>query len=455
MARPPADKALRNSSLPHFTKNAMAFFGNFRRRVSLYEASMGGPLIMRKMLFTSSAIAALLIATSYAAAQAPDQKRDEPKAERSEKAKPPQAQAPQAQEQQRGAQEHRNAQPEPKGAASQQPASKPTTGQAASEPAKTEQKAEQKSEPKADQRKAAEDSRKAAEEKRQSEKKSEPARNNAERAQQDKSKSTAAPAQNERKGAAAPDQQKDQPKGAASQQQDSKPATAQSPTPSTNAATSNQRQPSSASTTTANQPAATATTTTQIQPQQKVRISESISRTKLAPPVRNLNVSINIGTVAPPRVRFQRLPREVWSIEPRYRNYDYFTTEEDIVIIEPRSRRVVDLIPRDPSRARAQVSTTTSTSSGGSMAQAPAGGMANCQVMKRDPSSGQLTEVRPDQSRSTTGSGSSANSLAVTVQTGGGQATPPVALDAPAGQIVVATQGNGDCQITIEPQPRR
>ncbi len=67
--------------------------------------------------------------------------------------------------------------------------------------------------------------------------------------------------------------------------------------------------------------------------------------------------------------------------------------------------------------------------------------------MRRDPASGQISEVRPE----TAGSDASSTPLSVTVQTGSNH---PVSLDARAGQIVVATQGNGDCQITIEPQPR-
>ena len=62
--------------------------------------------------------------------------------------------------------------------------------------------------------------------------------------------------------------------------------------------------------------------------------------------------------------------------------------------------------------------------------------------MRRDPASGQITEVRPE----TAGSGASSAPLSVTVQTGSNQMSNPVSLDARAGQIVVATQGNGDCQ---------
>jgi hypothetical protein len=42
----------------------------------------------------------------------------------------------------------------------------------------------------------------------------------------------------------------------------------------------------------------------------------------------------------------------------------------------------------------------------------------------------------------------------VTVQMPGGGSSAPIALGAAAGNIVVATQGQGDCTVTIEPQTR-
>jgi hypothetical protein len=83
------------------------------------------------------------------------------------------------------------------------------------------------------------------------------------------------------------------------------------------------------------------------------------------------------------------------------------------------------------------------------MANAGGGSSSPCRIMRRD-SSGQLSEVSP----STVGSTASQDSLGIVVQVPGSASTPPVALGAPAGQIVVATQGQGDCTVTIEPQTR-
>jgi hypothetical protein len=193
---------------------------------------------------------------------------------------------------------------------------------------------------------------------------------------------------------------------------------------------------------------------TQISGDKQVRISETLTRTQLAPPERNLNVSISVGVELPRGVRTHRLPPDIVSIEPEYRDYEYVSTDDQIVIIEPRSHRIVSTIPRDPARARAQMQGGSNTADmrGGAATTNVAGNTTSpCRIMRRD-ASGQLSEASP------TTVGSSAqrpNWLAVIVQTPDQRSTPPIPLDAQAGQIVVATQGQGDCTVTIEPQGAR
>jgi hypothetical protein len=181
----------------------------------------------------------------------------------------------------------------------------------------------------------------------------------------------------------------------------------------------------------------------------EVRISETLKHQELAPPERNLNISISVGAEIPDRVRVHRLPPEIVTIAPEYRDYDYFSTDDDIVIVEPRTHRIVSQIPRDASRPRAEIrSGATGPATSTTVADGSAG---PCQVQKRDPS-GQLTEVSP----TTVGSAAQGrNSIAIIVQTQDQRSSAPIALDAPAGQIIVATQGPGDCRVTIEPGPAR
>lgn len=182
---------------------------------------------------------------------------------------------------------------------------------------------------------------------------------------------------------------------------------------------------------------------TQVTTEKQVRISETVSRARLAQPERNLNISIRVGETIPPRVRLHRLPPEIVSIEPAYGDYEYFATEDEVVIVEPGTHRIVSQVPRDPSRARAQMG-------GGSSSVAAAGASPlNCQIMRRD-ASGNVAPAEP----STVGSTARVDSLSVIVQIPGGGSSAPIALDAPAGSIVVATQGQGDCTVTLEPQTR-
>ena len=178
--------------------------------------------------------------------------------------------------------------------------------------------------------------------------------------------------------------------------------------------------------------------------EKQVRISETVSRARLAQPERNLNISIRVGETIPSRVRLHRLPPEIVSIEPAYRDYEYFATEDEVVIVEPRTHRIVSQVPRDPSRARAQMggsATSSMAASGGSN--------VSCQVMRRD-ASGNVAQAEP----STVGSTVRTDSLSVIVQIPGGGSSAPIALGAPAGNIVVATRGQGDCTVTLEPQTR-
>jgi Protein of unknown function (DUF1236) len=277
-------------------------------------------------------------------------------------------------------------------------------------------------------------------------------------AESEKSKAGTAGEHNDRAGTAANQNERNQnqsPRNAAEQQQPAqqgnRPATATDTnrTPATNNA---QTAPSQTGTQTnqANQSTQTNTQVSQqnrVNPEKQVRISETLSRERIEPE-RNLNISIRVGETIPPRVHLHRLPPEIVSIEPEYRDYEYFATEDDVVIVEPGTHRIVSEVPRDPSRARAQMNDR-----GGSSMAAANGSIGtsnvNCRIMRRD-ASGNVTEAEP----STVGSSARTDSLSVTVQLPGGGSSAPIALGAPTGDIVVATQGQGDCTVTIEPQTR-
>lgn len=199
--------------------------------------------------------------------------------------------------------------------------------------------------------------------------------------------------------------------------------------------------------------------------EKQTRISQTMTRERLAPPERDLNVSIRIGDRAPDRIRYHRLPDTIVMIEPEYRGYDYFTTDDDIVIVEPGTRRIVSQVPRDASRIRAAdrrgggmsggssmsgnsstSGTATSVGTGGAMASAE----AQCRIMRRD-TAGNVTEVTPQTVGSTA---QQPESISVTVRLPGGVSTAPIPLGAADGQIVVSSQSGADCVVTLEPQAR-
>ncbi|MCS3759667.1 DUF1236 domain-containing protein [Bradyrhizobium centrosematis] len=422
---------------------------------------------MRKHLMLSTAAVGLMLASGLAYAQAPGERRDEPR--RTEEPAKGAAQRGGAQEriQERvperaqGAQERlQGAGREEKGGAAKQEAAddkrQPANSAERNQP-KTKDQAQESREPARDRNREAEsakpsrDSSKSSAETKQD--MSAPQKSTAE---SEKSKTGPAAQQNERTGAAANQKEHNQPpRNAAEQQpaqQNNRPATATDT--NRTAPTNNAQTAPATSGTQTNQANQTTQTNTQVNQQaqvtseKQVRISETVSRTRLAQPERNLNISIRIGETIPPRVRLYRVPPEIVSIEPEYRDYEYFATEDEVVIVEPRTHRIVSQVPRDPSRARAQMSGGAASSSVATAGSAT-GNNVNCQVMRRDPS-GNVAQAEP----STVGSTARTDSLSVIVQMPGGGSSAPIALGAPAGNIVVATQGQGDCTVTLEPQTR-
>jgi hypothetical protein len=58
---------------------------------------------------------------------------------------------------------------------------------------------------------------------------------------------------------------------------------------------------------------------------------------------------LSVGTVVPRDVRFQPLPPDVVEVVPQYRGYNFFVVRDDIVIVDPSSYTIVDVLPRGPS----------------------------------------------------------------------------------------------------------
>ncbi|HEY1798186.1 MAG TPA: DUF1236 domain-containing protein [Stellaceae bacterium] len=89
---------------------------------------------------------------------------------------------------------------------------------------------------------------------------------------------------------------------------------------------------------------ASATATVNLTTTQKTEIHNTIINNHNAPRANNLGISLNVGVAVPPAVQFAPLPPRIVEIAPAWRGYDYFLYGEEIVVIEPGTRRIVAIL---------------------------------------------------------------------------------------------------------------
>jgi hypothetical protein len=145
---------------------------------------------------------------------------------------------------------------------------------------------------------------------------------------------------------------------------------------------------------------------------------------------------------------------EIVSIEPEYRDYEYFSTDDDIVIVEPREQADRQPDPRDASRIRAAGDQTVTVQHERHRPVTPArwpptGGASPCRIMRRD-SAGNVTELTPHDRRF---DGAAGKPISVTVRVPAERRLRRFRCPQLTGQIVVSGQGGADCMVTIEHRP--
>jgi hypothetical protein len=80
--------------------------------------------------------------------------------------------------------------------------------------------------------------------------------------------------------------------------------------------------------------------------QQRTQIRETVINSRSAPRVSNVDFSVNVGTAVPRgHIHLVRVPETLIRIEPRWRHYLYFVFNNEIVIVEPRTMRIVQVLP--------------------------------------------------------------------------------------------------------------
>jgi hypothetical protein len=77
--------------------------------------------------------------------------------------------------------------------------------------------------------------------------------------------------------------------------------------------------------------------------QQRTRISTSIRQANVQP-VRNVNFSVSVGTVIPASVRVHPVTPAIVEVYPQFRGYSFVLVEDEIVIVEPRTKKIVTVI---------------------------------------------------------------------------------------------------------------
>jgi len=77
--------------------------------------------------------------------------------------------------------------------------------------------------------------------------------------------------------------------------------------------------------------------------EQRTRIT-SVIREQHVQPLANVNFSIAVGTRVPRDVRFYPLPREVVTIYPEWRGYEFILVNNQIIVIDPRTFEIVAIL---------------------------------------------------------------------------------------------------------------
>jgi hypothetical protein len=80
--------------------------------------------------------------------------------------------------------------------------------------------------------------------------------------------------------------------------------------------------------------------------EQKTKIRTTVLRSGSAPKVSrsSINFNIRVGTVVPRSVHFVAVPETLVEIHPAWRGYRYFVVDEEIIIVEPSSFKIVAVL---------------------------------------------------------------------------------------------------------------
>lgn len=77
--------------------------------------------------------------------------------------------------------------------------------------------------------------------------------------------------------------------------------------------------------------------------EQRTKIT-TVIKSQHVQPATNVNFSISVGTRVPRNVGFHPLPAEIVTIYPEWRGYEFFLVNNQIIVVNPRTLEIVDVI---------------------------------------------------------------------------------------------------------------
>ena len=78
--------------------------------------------------------------------------------------------------------------------------------------------------------------------------------------------------------------------------------------------------------------------------QQKTVIKNKIIENKSAPRVSHVDFNVSVGVAVPTTVRLAPVPAEIVRIHPGWKSYQYFVYEEEVIIVDPRTHKIIEVI---------------------------------------------------------------------------------------------------------------
>ena len=88
----------------------------------------------------------------------------------------------------------------------------------------------------------------------------------------------------------------------------------------------------------------TSTGSASLNTEQRTRIRETVLRGGNVNRVSNVNFNISVGTVVPRSVHLVAVPSTIVEVHPAWRGFLYFVVNDEIVIVEPGTLRIVAVI---------------------------------------------------------------------------------------------------------------